>query len=126
MLEGGHFALPLLFLNLERHLAIIAKVRRETAGRSTKISVSAGSTVLLGFGVAKIYIVGNDLRTAVLAALLVRPVADLEPTLHDGHAALCEVSAHKLRSASPRDHINEVRLFFTVALIVAVNGKREG
>ena len=48
-------------------------------------------TAVFRLGVSEVDIVCNDFGTAALAAFLVRPVADLEPALHDGHAAFCEI-----------------------------------
>ena len=71
-------------------------------------------TAVFRLGVSEVDIVCNDFGTAALAAFLVRPVADLEPALHDGHAAFCEILAHKLRRGAPRNDINKVRLLFPV------------
>ena len=66
-------------------------------------------TAVFRLGVSEVDIVCNDFGTAALAAFLVRPVADLEPALHDGHAAFCEILAHKLRCGAPGNDINSLK-----------------
>ena len=71
-------------------------------------------TAVFRLGVSEVDIVCNDFGTAALAAFLIRPVADLESPLHDGHAAFCEILAHKLCRGALRNDINKVRLLFPV------------
>ena len=40
-------------------------------------------------------------------------IAEYDP-FHNGHAAFCEILAHKLRCGAPGNDINKVRLLFPV------------
>ena len=77
---------------------------------------------------AEIYVVGNHFRATAVVAVLIFPVADLQPALDHGHAALGEVLADKLGGLAPGNDINEIRCLFAAlaALEVAVHGEGEG
>ena len=94
-------------------------------GRIT--GVVAGIVAAVALGIPEIHIVGHDLGTAALAAVLVGPVPDLQAALHHSHAALGEVLAHKFGGVAPGHDVNEVRFLFAgLGLEVPVNSQREG
>ena len=74
-------------------------------------------------GIAKVDIIGVDLRAAALVALLVLPLADLEPPLYHGHAAFGKILAAKFSGGAPCHHIKEVGLLFSgLRFEIAVTG----
>src|SRR5699024_2725615 len=90
-------------------------------GISAPAAAGGGApAVAVPLGVTEVDVVRDDLGGAALAALLVRPVADLEPALHHGHAALGEVAADELGGLAPRDHVDEVGGALTGGLVLEI------
>lgn len=82
-------------------------------------------TVRIALGAAKVAVVRNDIRRLTFVAVLVVPVADLEPTFHDDHAAFFEILGDKFAGLPPCDTVDEVCLFLSFLGEVPVNGNGE-
>src|SRR5699024_8409853 len=80
---------------------------RVAAGGIAGIAIA--SAVAVPLGVAKVDLVGHHLGGGALVAVFVGPVADLQPALHHGHAALGEIAADKLGGLAPGHHRSEER-----------------
>ena len=90
----------------------------------TTLRITAAVTV--AFGIPKVNIVGYNLGGSALVAVVVLPVADLQPPLDDRHTSLAEIFADEFSGSSPGNDVDEIRFLFPgLAFEIAVAGDGE-
>ena len=70
------------------------------------------AAVTVAFGIPKVNIVGYNFGGSALVAVVVLPVADLQPPLDDRHASLAEIFADEFSGSSPGNDVDEIRFLF--------------
>ena len=84
------------------------------------------SAVSIALGVPEVNIVGHNLSRPALVAVIVLPVAKLQPTFDNRHAALAEILADEFSGIPPSNAVNKICFLFSRLIFeIAVTGHGE-
>ncbi len=70
-----------------------------------------------GFRAGKVDIVGHDLDSSAVVAVLILIGAGLQATVNDDQRTLLEITADKLCAAIPRNDVQEIRLALAIGIL---------
>lgn len=124
VVRGGISTRSSAAIRAARRTVALALLRISALRRVTALLIAASVTV--AFGIPKVNIVGYNLGGSALVAVVVLPVADLQPPLDDRHTSLAEIFADEFSGSSPGNDVDEIRFLFPrLAFEVAVAGDGE-
>ena len=94
-------------------------------GRS-RILIICSAACIAVLGACKVDVVGHDLKSRAVVAVLVLILAGLDAAVNGDQTALLEILAHKLGLRTPSDDINEIGLtLLALTCKIAVAGDAE-